>query len=87
MSGFQPVKTECRMSDKIVEQIEQKILLHQLKPLTMLPSENKMVEEFGASRNTVREALRMLEASGMIEIKQGSRGWGDGLSVDRWICQ
>jgi len=74
MSRFQRVKTELRMSDKIVRQIEQKILLHQLKPLTMLPSENKMVEEFGASRNTVREALRMLEASGMIEIKQGSRG-------------
>ncbi len=40
----------------------------------MLPSENQMMQDFGVSRNTVREALRMLEASGMIRIKQGSRG-------------
>ena len=74
MSTFDRVRTKIRMSDDIVRQIEQKILIHQLKPLSMLPSENQMVEEFGVSRNTVREALRMLEASGMIKIKQGSRG-------------
>ncbi len=71
---FQLAKTQNRMTDEIVRQIEQKILLGDLKPSTMLPPENQMVKEFGVSRNTVREALRMLEASGMVKIKQGSRG-------------
>ncbi len=74
MPTFKAVKSQIRMPDAIVRQIEEKILLGKLKPSSMLPSENQMVKEFGVSRNTVREALRMLEASGMIKIKQGSRG-------------
>jgi GntR family transcriptional repressor for pyruvate dehydrogenase complex len=40
----------------------------------MLSSENELMKQFGVGRNTVREALRMLEASGLIKIKQGARG-------------
>jgi DNA-binding FadR family transcriptional regulator len=71
---FKSVKSPTRMPDAIVRQIESKILLGQLKPLSMLPSETKLMSQFGVSRNTVREALRMLEASGMIKIKQGAQG-------------
>ena len=40
----------------------------------MLPSENRLMEQFGVGRYTVREALRMLEASGLVKVRQGSRG-------------
>ncbi len=37
-----------------------------------LPAERQLAEQLGASRNTVRGALRVLEARGMVEIRKGS---------------
>lgn len=37
-----------------------------------LPSERKMAEMFFTSRNTVRNAIRKLEARGLVEIRKGS---------------
>jgi len=74
MALFEMVKKAGRNSDAIVRQIEEKVLFGELKPNSMLPSEAEMMKQFGVSRNTVREALRMLESSGIIRILQGSRG-------------
>jgi GntR family transcriptional regulator, transcriptional repressor for pyruvate dehydrogenase complex len=63
-----------RVSQAIVEQV--KLLLRQgrLKPGDRLPSERELCERFGVSRVTVREALRVLEAGGLIDIRVGARG-------------
>jgi DNA-binding FadR family transcriptional regulator len=37
-----------------------------------LPNERKLAEEFGVTRNVVREALKRIEAMGMVTIRQGS---------------
>ncbi|HBE94296.1 MAG TPA: hypothetical protein DD766_07520 [Desulfovibrio sp.] len=37
-----------------------------------LPTERALSEQFGASRNTIRNALRVLEARGMVEVRPGS---------------
>jgi GntR family transcriptional repressor for pyruvate dehydrogenase complex len=37
-----------------------------------LPNERGMAEEFGVTRNVVREALKRIEAMGMVSIRQGS---------------
>lgn len=74
MTLFAMVKNQERMLDAIVRQIEDKILLGQLKPDFVLPPEKELTKQFGVSRNTVREALRVLEASGVIKVKQGARG-------------
>ncbi|MFX0202742.1 MAG: FadR/GntR family transcriptional regulator [Candidatus Hodarchaeota archaeon] len=71
---FEPVKNNIRVSKMIANQIEAKILRGELRPGDKLPSENELVEKFQSSRNTVREALRTLEASGLIKIKQGPFG-------------
>jgi DNA-binding FadR family transcriptional regulator len=70
---FQPVNVG-RMSQVIVDQI--KILLREgrLKPGERLPSERDLCQRFGVSRVTVREALRVLEAGGLVEIRVGARG-------------
>lgn len=70
---FRPVNVD-RVSQVIVDQI--KVLLREGK-LTIgdrLPSERDLCQRFGVSRVTVREALRVLEASGLIEIRVGARG-------------
>jgi GntR family transcriptional repressor for pyruvate dehydrogenase complex len=45
---------------------------------TQLTTEAELIEEHGFSRGTVREALRLLEAEGLIAIRRGPRG---GVSV------
>ena len=40
---------------------------------SQLPSETELAEQFKVSRFTIREALRMLSASGMITRQQGAR--------------
>ena len=74
MTYFQKVNQTLRIPEVIVLQIEDKIMRGELKPDQMLPPEIELMKEFGVGRNTVREALRMLEASGLIKIKQGPRG-------------
>jgi DNA-binding FadR family transcriptional regulator len=63
-----------RVSQAIVEQV--KLLMRQgrLKPGDRLPSERELCERFGVSRVTVREALRVLEAGGLVDIRVGARG-------------
>jgi DNA-binding FadR family transcriptional regulator len=63
-----------RMSEAIVEQIRTLIRGEQLRPGDRLPSERDLGERMGVSRVTVREALRVLEAGGLVEIKVGARG-------------
>jgi GntR family transcriptional repressor for pyruvate dehydrogenase complex len=63
-----------RISEVIVEQIRLLMRQGQLKPGDRLPPERDLCERFGVSRVTVREALRMLESSGLVEIRVGARG-------------
>ncbi|MGH3415383.1 MAG: FadR/GntR family transcriptional regulator [Actinocrinis sp.] len=68
------VVTSNRMSEAIVEQIRGLIRSEQLRPGDRLPSERDLGERMGVSRVTVREAMRVLEAGGLIEIRVGARG-------------
>lgn len=63
-----------RISGLIVDQIRLLVRDGHLAPGDRLPSERELCERFGVSRVTVREALRVLEAGGLISIKVGARG-------------
>ena len=63
-----------RISEVIVDQIRLLIRQGQLSAGDRLPSERELCERFGVSRVTVREALRVLEANGLVEIRVGARG-------------
>src|SRR5580693_9805081 len=63
-----------RISEIIVDQIRLLMRQGQLKPGDRLPPERDLCERFGVSRVTVREALRMLESSGLVQIRVGARG-------------
>lgn len=70
---FQPIRV-ARASDGIIHQIKESIFAGDLRPGHTLPSEKELAEQFGVSRITVRDALRVLESQGLIQIKVGARG-------------
>lgn len=61
-----------RLSQLAVEQIKDYIEQMALESGHQLPSERQLSEQLGISRNSVREALRILEIMDVIEIKPGS---------------
>lgn len=70
---FVPLRSN-RNFEKVAQQIKDHIFSGKLKPLERLPSEREMAEQFKASRNTIREAYRILEETGFIEMKTGNTG-------------
>lgn len=70
---FRPVNSD-RISQVIVDQIKLLIREGRLQPGDRLPSERELCQRLGVSRVTVREALRILEASGLLDIRVGARG-------------
>lgn len=67
---YTPVRI-TRLSEQIVEQIERQILQGDLRPGQQLPSERELAERFGASRTSVREAIRILREKGLVEVHPG----------------
>ena len=70
---FRPLKKK-RFSDQIADLIQKRILEDNLAVGTGLPSEIEMAQEFQVSRSVIREALRILEISGLVTIKKGPTG-------------
>lgn len=60
-----------RVSEHAYRQVLRLLENGQLKPGDRLPSERELVEKLGVSRNSVREALRMLETAGIVKVTQG----------------
>ena len=63
-----------RIFQDVVEQIQEAIIQGQLKVGDRLPAERELKEMLQTSRSTLREALRVLEQKGLIEIKLGMGG-------------
>lgn len=63
-----------RSFEAVVEQIRAQINAGQLREGDRLPPERELAEQLGVSRNTVREALRSLENSGVLRLKKGPGG-------------
>ena len=68
---FRRVKRE-RLSERISKVIEEMIISGVFEIGSRLPSEQVLAEQFGVSRNPVREALKILQERGLIEIRNGS---------------
>lgn len=63
-----------RIFQDVVEQIQEAIVSGKLKAGDHLPAERDLKEQFNVSRGTLREALRVLEQKGLIQIKTGVSG-------------
>lgn len=63
-----------KISEKIARDLVRDISERKLEAGTPLPHENEMVAQYGVGRASVREALRLLEAQGLIYLKPGRNG-------------
>src|SRR5438034_1297573 len=70
---FTPAR-RLRTLDDVFLQIRDAILAGEIAEGARLPNERDLAERFGVGRPTVREALRSLEALGIVEIRTGRSG-------------
>jgi GntR family transcriptional regulator, transcriptional repressor for pyruvate dehydrogenase complex len=70
---FKPFEGK-RYSEQIASLIQKKIIDDEIMVGSRLPTERQLAEELRVSRSVVREALRILDLSGHVQIKKGPRG-------------
>lgn len=58
------------MMQQVIDRITNAIIAGELKPGDKLPTEQELVDSFGVARNTVREAIRVLVAYGVLEVRR-----------------
>lgn len=73
MEGLGRIKVP-KSSDVLAERLKQEILSDGYRPGAALPTERELVSTTGLSRGSVREALRILEAQGLVNTRAGRYG-------------
>jgi DNA-binding FadR family transcriptional regulator len=66
-----PVRPRVSRSDQLQQAIKDLIVARGLSAGDPLPTEFDLVDELGVSRNSLREALKALQAVGIVEIRHG----------------
>jgi GntR family transcriptional regulator, transcriptional repressor for pyruvate dehydrogenase complex len=70
---FTPVRP-TRASTDVAAQVRRAILSGRYQSGDRLPTERELARQFGVSRVTIRDALRALEASGLVRVRMGGQG-------------
>ena len=73
---------KTKVYHEIVDQIQELISAGRIKPGDRLPPERELAELFKASRNSVRDAIRVLEQMGLIESRQGDGTYVRSVSAE-----
>ena len=71
-----------KITQQIIDQIRTAILEGKLTPGDKLPPEKELMEQFGVSKQTLRESLRALEHMGLIDVRKGIGGGAHIVEVD-----
>ncbi|WP_375484967.1 FadR/GntR family transcriptional regulator [uncultured Mycobacterium sp.] len=71
---------EPKMAERVATVLRKMMVRGEIAEGTMLPPESELIERFGVSRPTLREAFRVLESESLIKIRRGVHG---GARVNR----
>ena len=71
-----------KAGELVAAQLRRQIVTGELREGDALPPESALMEQFGISRPTLREAFRILESEHIIMIKRGARGGAHVLVPD-----
>jgi GntR family transcriptional repressor for pyruvate dehydrogenase complex len=73
-AGTVSVRRVRKAYEQVADQLRELILTGQIAPEQRLPNEAALASQFGVSRPTIREALRVLSAQALIRTTKGSSG-------------
>ncbi|MBI1257028.1 MAG: FCD domain-containing protein [Chloroflexi bacterium] len=82
-TSIAPIRRPPSLHQSIKEAIKSFILDNDLQPGDALPSESELSKQLNVSRNLVREAVRGLEALGIVEIRRGSGLYVSNFSLEQ----
>lgn len=74
MSQAQLNRNGRKTGEALAANIRQQIASGELEIGARLPTEDELTEQYGIARTTLREALRILESQGLIQIRRGRGG-------------
>ncbi|WP_413617080.1 FadR/GntR family transcriptional regulator [Gordonia rubripertincta] len=75
-----------KTAELIAGHLRRQIVRGELIPGETLPPEMQLMEQFGVSRPTLREAFRILEAESLIGVRRGARGGAQVLAPDPMVA-
>ncbi|MFT4265254.1 MAG: FCD domain-containing protein [Nocardioides sp.] len=75
-----------KTAELIATHLRRRIVRGELPPGETLPPELQLMEQYGVSRPTLREAFRILEAETLISVRRGSRGGAQVMAPDASVA-
>ena len=83
---FSSIGDRTSISQKVAVKIEEAILNKTFLLGDKLPSEHELCEQFGVSRTSIREAIRILTTQGIIDVEKGKGAFVKTLSSQSVIA-
>ncbi|WP_099251681.1 FadR/GntR family transcriptional regulator [Mycobacterium sp. shizuoka-1] len=70
----EPTVAFRRLAEQVADQLRRRILLGELADGSILSKEDELLREFPVSKPSLREAMRILEAEGLLRVRRGKLG-------------
>ncbi len=84
-SAIEPIK-RVKLYEEVAARIRGLIASGELGPGQALPSERKLAEQFRVGRAVIREAIRQLEVSGLVESRHGGGNYVREITVEHLVA-
>src|SRR5918999_2830330 len=85
MPAIEPIR-RVKLYEEVAARIRDLLAEGELRPGQALPSERKLAEQFKVGRAVIREAIRQLEVSGLVESRHGGGNYVREVTVEHLVA-